>query len=73
MSVFHRLFRRHLFTQVGNAHAAFQGLVVLEMQLRNAEKFDACMAEYNALAKKIPALEQEWLELSEKMEANAHE
>ena len=39
----------------------------------DAEKFDACMAEYNALAKKIPALEQEWLELSEKMEANAHE
>ena len=35
----------------------------------DTERFNACMSEYNALSKKIPALEQEWLELSEAMEA----
>jgi ATP-binding cassette subfamily F protein 3 len=34
----------------------------------DAKRFDACLAEYNALSKKIPALEQEWLELSEQLE-----
>ena len=34
----------------------------------DAKKFDAALAEYNALKKKIPALEEEWLELSEKLE-----
>ena len=58
------------------AHQRYDELMALmadEDLYNDAEKFDACMAEYNALAKKIPALEQEWLELSEKMEANAHE
>jgi len=27
------------------------------------------MKEYNALAKKIPSLEEEWMELSEKIES----
>ena len=58
------------------AHQRYDELMALmadEDLYNDTEKFDACMAEYNALAKKIPALEQEWLELSEKMEANAHE
>ncbi len=35
----------------------------------DTDRFNKCMSEYNALSKKIPALEQEWLELSEAMEA----
>ena len=35
----------------------------------DTDRFNACMSEYNVLSKKIPALEQEWLELSEAMEA----
>ncbi|OUO35423.1 ABC-F family ATP-binding cassette domain-containing protein [Olsenella sp. An290] len=34
----------------------------------DARRFDECMTEYTALSKKIPALEQEWLELTEKIE-----
>ena len=34
----------------------------------DSERFDKCMREYNALSKKIPALEEEWLELTEKIE-----
>ena len=34
----------------------------------DAKRFDECMTEYTALSKKVPALEQEWLELTEKIE-----
>ena len=34
----------------------------------DARRFDEAMAEYNALKKKIPALEEEWLDLSAKLE-----
>ena len=34
----------------------------------DAARFDECMTEYTALSKKVPALEQEWLELTEKLE-----
>ena len=39
-----------------------------EALYNDAAKFDQCMKEYNALSKKIPALEEEWLELTEKIE-----
>ena len=35
----------------------------------DAKRFDECMSEYAALSKKVPALETEWLELTEKLEA----
>ena len=39
----------------------------------DARRFDECMAQYNALKKRIPALEEEWLELSAKLEdAGSH-
>ena len=34
----------------------------------DAKRFDECMTEYAALSKKVPALEQEWLELTETLE-----
>ena len=34
----------------------------------DSEKFDAAMQEYSALKKKIPALEDEWLELTGEIE-----
>ena len=34
----------------------------------DAKRFDECMSEYAALSKKVPALEQEWLELTERLE-----
>ena len=34
----------------------------------DARRFDECMTEYAALSKKVPALEQEWLELTETLE-----
>ena len=37
----------------------------------DAARFDECMSEYTALSKKVPALEQEWLELTEKIEGAA--
>ena len=43
-------------------------LMASEELYADAKKFDAALAEYNALKKKIPALEEEWLELSEKLE-----
>ena len=35
-----------------------------EALYNDTAKFDECMKEYTALSKKIPALEEEWLELS---------
>ncbi len=37
----------------------------------DAAAFDECMREYNALSKKIPVLEEEWLELTAKLEEAA--
>ncbi len=43
-------------------------LMASEELYADASRFDQCMREYNALSKKIPALEEEWLELTEKIE-----
>ena len=58
------------------AHKRYDELMTLmadEAFYNDPQKFDECMAEYQALSKKIPALEAEWLELSEKMEADIDE
>ena len=57
---------------LGTAHDRYNELVTLmadEELYNDTDRFNACMSEYNVLSKKIPALEQEWLELSEAMEA----
>ena len=46
-------------------------LMASEELYADANRFDACMREYNALSKKIPALEEEWLELTEKIEESS--
>ena len=54
------------------AQRRYDELVALmadEALYNDSAKFDECMREYNALAKKIPALEEEWMELSEKIES----
>ncbi len=43
-------------------------LMASEELYADAKRFDEAMAEYNALKKKIPALEEEWLDLSAKLE-----
>ena len=53
------------------AHKRYDELMELmasEELYADAKKFDEAMAEYNALKKKIPALEEEWLELSAALE-----
>lgn len=58
------------------AHKRYDELMVAmadEALYNDPQKFDDCMTEYQALSKKIPALEAEWLELSEKMEADMDE
>lgn len=58
------------------AHKRYDELMTLmadEALYNDPQKFDECMAEYQALSKKIPALEAEWLDLSEKMEADIDE
>ena len=53
------------------AHKRYDELMELmasEELYADAKKFDEAMAEYNALKKKIPALEEEWLELSTALE-----
>ncbi|MCI1665338.1 MAG: ABC-F family ATP-binding cassette domain-containing protein [Atopobiaceae bacterium] len=49
------------------------GLMADESLYADAERFDSCMKEYNALKKSIPALEEEWLELSQRLEEDADE
>ncbi len=54
------------------AQKRYDELVALmadEALYNDAAKFDECMREYNALSKRIPALEQEWMELTEKIES----
>lgn len=58
------------------AHKRYDELMALmadEALYNDQQKFDECMTEYQALSKKLPALEAEWLELSEKMEADIDE
>ena len=53
------------------AHKRYDELMELmasEELYADAKRFDEAMAEYNALKKKIPALEEEWLELSTALE-----
>lgn len=53
------------------AHARYDELMELmasEDLYADQKRFDECMSEYNALKKKIPALEEEWLELSAELE-----
>jgi ATP-binding cassette subfamily F protein 3 len=45
-------------------------LMASEELYADARRFDECMGEYQALSKKIPALEEEWLELTERIEAS---
>ena len=46
-------------------------LMASEELYADSNRFDQCMREYNALSQKIPALEEEWLELTEKIEGGA--
>ena len=48
--------------------AELETLMADQELYNDAARFDECMSEYTALSKKVPALEQEWLELSEKIE-----
>ena len=43
-------------------------LMASEELYADADKFDRAMKEYEALSKKIPKLEEEWLELTSKIE-----
>ena len=55
------------------AHRRYDELMTLmasEELYNDTRRFNQCMEEYNALSKKIPALEAEWLELSETMEGD---
>jgi ATP-binding cassette subfamily F protein 3 len=51
--------------------AELEALMATDELYANASAFDEAMHEYQALSKKIPVLEEEWLELTEKMEAGA--
>ena len=46
-------------------------LMATEELYNDADAFDKAMREYASLSKKIPLLEEEWLELTEKMEEGA--
>ena len=57
------------------ARKRYQELMELmadEALYNDADKFDECMREYTALSKKLPALEDEWLELTETLEEAAN-
>ena len=43
-------------------------LMATEELYHDGNRFDQCLKEYNSLKKKIPVLEEEWLELSEIIE-----
>ncbi len=47
-------------------------LMASEELYANADEFDRCMKEYTSLSQKIPSLEEEWLELTERIEEAAH-
>ena len=48
--------------------AELEQLMASEDLYSDTARFNDCMAEYTALSKKIPLLEAEWLELTEKLE-----
>ncbi len=50
-------------------YAELMELMASEELYNDSAAFDRAMTEYAALSKKIPVLEEEWLELTEKMEA----
>ena len=52
-------------------YAELMELMASEELYNDSAAFDQAMREYTALSKKIPVLEEEWLELTEKMEAGA--
>ena len=57
---------------LGPAHARYEelmGLMASEELYNDSARFDKAMKEYESLSKKIPRLEEEWLELTEKIEA----
>ncbi|WP_321972000.1 ABC-F family ATP-binding cassette domain-containing protein [Paratractidigestivibacter sp.] len=63
---------REVEAALSPAQKRYDELVALmadEALYNDAVKFDECMREYTALSKKIPALEEEWMELTEKIEA----
>ena len=63
---------REVEAALNPAQKRYDELVALmadEALYNDAAKFDECMKEYTALSKKIPALEEEWMELTEKIEA----
>ncbi|MDO4807640.1 MAG: ATP-binding cassette domain-containing protein [Coriobacteriales bacterium] len=51
-------------------YAELMELMASEELYNDAAAFDRAMKEYTSLSKKIPLLEEEWLELTEKMEAD---
>ena len=51
--------------------AELETLMADQELYNDAARFDECMSEYAALSKKVPALEQEWLELTERLEEAA--
>ena len=58
------------------AHKRYDELMELmasEELYADQKRFDEALAEYNGLKKRIPGLEEEWLELSAKMEEGAGE
>ena len=62
---------RELEAALGPAHARYDELMELmasEELYADASRFDVAMREYEALSKKIPKLEEEWLELTELLE-----
>ncbi|MEE8704098.1 MAG: ABC-F family ATP-binding cassette domain-containing protein [Olsenella sp.] len=57
---------------LGPAHARYEELMALmasEELYNDSARFDKAMKEYESLSRKIPKLEEEWLELTEKIEA----
>ncbi len=52
--------------------AELETLMADQELYNDAKRFDECMSEYAVLSKKVPALEQEWLELTEKLEEAAN-
>ncbi len=52
-------------------YAELMELMASEELYNDSAAFDRAMSEYTSLSKKIPVLEEEWLELTEKMEAGA--
>ena len=65
---------RQLDAALGPAHARIaqlEELMASEELYADAKRFDACMTEYTALTSKVPALEEEWLELTELLEGAA--